>query len=36
MIFTPDHSWIKRATQNNGSAMMESWNNSSGEFAGVV
>jgi integrase len=33
MIFTTYHSWIKRATQNNGSAMMESWNSSSGQLA---
>jgi len=36
MIFTTYHSWIKRATQNNGSAMMDSWNNPSEQLADVV
>ena len=33
MIFQTYHSWIKRATQNNGSAMMKSWDVSSEQIA---
>jgi integrase len=33
IIFTTYHSWIKRATQNNGSALMSVINKSSEDFA---
>lgn len=36
MIFQTYHSWIKRATQNNGSAMMKSWDVSSEQLADVA
>jgi integrase len=36
MIFQTYHSWIKRATQNNGSAMMESWDDSSEQLSEVA
>ncbi|MCI5130719.1 MAG: site-specific integrase [Candidatus Electrothrix sp. EH2] len=36
MIFTTYHSWIKRTTQNNGSAIMKSFQNSSEQFANAA
>lgn len=36
MIFTTYHSWIKRTTQNNGSAIMKNFENSSEQFANAA